>query len=146
MTPTHEQLVFWMTPKRMRYLWDHIETVPRDLLGCWIWTGRDDKEGYAIYPTRIEGKRVNIPVHRLVMMLTYGGDWPEELEGSHTVCANRCCVNPTHVMADKHRPNLKNRKPWQRKARSAQGRIIHADVAVTAEGMPVGFVEVPPKQ
>jgi hypothetical protein len=113
----------------MRFLWDHIETVKGHPLQCWLWTGRDDKDGYGIYPTRIDGKRVNIPVLRLLMIMTYGEDWPEGLEGAHTVCDNRSCVHPLHIVADEHIPNLKSRKPWQwkQRPRSVQGRIIQAD-------------------
>lgn len=123
MTPTHEQVVFWMNPKRMRFLWDHIETVKGEPLGCWLWTGRDDREGYGVYPTRIEGKRVNIPVHRLMLILCYGMDWPEGLEAHHQVCKNRACVNPTHVLTSTHKEHTQDRKYGPR---SAHGRIIEA--------------------
>lgn len=122
MTPTHAQLWEWATPKRMRNLWKHIETVPGHPLGCWLWTGPDDDGGYGILATRIEGKRVNIPVHRLLMIMCYGGDFPEGMDGHHCVCENKACCHPLHVLAaTPHEHRGKRRSP-----RSAQGRIIEA--------------------
>ena len=138
MTPTHEQIVFWMTPKRMRYLWKHIEMVPREPLGCWLWTGPDDKNGYGIYPTRMDGRRVNLNVHRLLLILTYGADWPEDMtDTAHTVCTNRACCNPTHMIPSTHPDNLKDRRPWSRRPRSSQGRVIQAFDAGKPQGEPM---------
>jgi hypothetical protein len=128
MTPTHEQLWNWASPKRMRNLWKQIETVKGYKLGCWLWTGSDDDEGYGIIQTRIEGKKVVIRVHRLLLVLCYGADFPTAMVGDHYVCPNRGCCHPMHVLVTTQPDNLKRR----RKPRSVQGRLIAAS-KLTAE-------------
>lgn len=94
MTPTHEQLWQWATPKRMENLWRKIEKVGE----CWLWIGAVTNDyGYAYL--KIEGKDCSVPVHRLLMVLCYGADFPDELpKARHFVCDNTLCCNPRHVL------------------------------------------------
>jgi HNH endonuclease len=94
MTPTHEQLWEWITPERMQRVWSKIEMQA----DCWIWTGASTHDYGYIYPT-IDGKECGVPVHRLMMVLCYGADFPDGLPvARHLVCDNTLCCNPRHVL------------------------------------------------
>lgn len=59
--------------------------------GCWIWTGRQDGDGYGQF--WLDGK------HRRAFVVSYEmnvGPVPEGLELDH-LCRVRLCVNPAHL-------------------------------------------------
>src|SRR5579871_2158896 len=97
MTPTHEQLWEWLTPAGMLRLCGKIEVLQGDL-DCWVWTGASTN-GYGYIYITMDGKQYSVPVHRLMMVLCYGGEWPEELpKARHYVCGNSLCCNPRHML------------------------------------------------
>jgi hypothetical protein len=98
MTPTHKQLWEWLTPKRMMRLFSKIEMQAGEM-DCWLWTGAKTNDYGQAYLT-IEGEECGVPVHRLLMVLCYGRDFPEDVPiARHYVCGNTFCCNPRHTLA-----------------------------------------------
>lgn len=97
MTPTHKQLWEWMTPKRMLRLFSKINQQSGEK-GCWHWTGAQSGD-YGYMTFTLDGKECNVPVHRLLMVLCYGADFPEDQPiARHYVCGDTLCCNPRHVL------------------------------------------------
>ena len=64
--------------------------------GCWLWTGKLDKDGY--------GRAGKPPAYHLALQL-HGIPVPPGMEPDH-LCRVRCCVNPTHLEIVTHTENL----------------------------------------
>jgi hypothetical protein len=63
--------------------------------GCWLWTGKLDRDGYANFS--VNGRRVR--AHRFAYELLVGAI-PEGLQIDHVKargCTHRHCVNPAHL-------------------------------------------------
>lgn len=72
--------------------------------GCWVWTGRKDKDGYGILtskkpPYTLRGPRVSWQIHR--------GEIPMGLMVLHT-CDNPECTNPDHLYLGNNTQNMKD--------------------------------------
>lgn len=105
LTPTHEQLWKWFTPKTMQRFWSKIEELPGEM-DCWRWTGAT-QDGYGAFYLTVDGKRIAVPVHRAMHVLRSGKDYPAEYPvARHVVCRNRACCNPEHVQVGTQSQNV----------------------------------------
>lgn len=108
----------------------------RGELGCWLWTGKLNHDGYA---RAVFGKRHQM-VHRWIYEQTYG-PVPEGLECDH-VCRNRACVNPAHINAVTHYENMQNRsmesfgKAQREKTHCPKGHPLSGDNLYVAPKRP----------
>jgi len=73
---------------------------PEPNSGCWLWTGRQTRDGYG--KLRVRGR--DCLAHRLAYELLRG-PIPEGLVLDHK-CCNRGCVNPDHLRPVTHRENI----------------------------------------
>jgi len=66
-----------------------------DELGCWIWTGPRNRDGYGQVSL---GKGKNRLTHRVMLAEHLGRDLPSgwALQVDH-LCRNRACCNPDHL-------------------------------------------------
>ena len=80
--------------------------------GCWVWTGKRDKNGYG----RLWVKDGNIRAHRFSWTLHFG-PVPEGLCVLHD-CDNPSCVRPSHLFTG---TNVENTKDRSTKGRNACG-------------------------
>jgi hypothetical protein len=76
--------------------WSDKVRLPIDPCGCWLWTGRLDKDGYGVFST---GR-----AHRW-SYVTFVGPIPEGKQLDHK-CRVRNCVNPEHLEPVTLRENL----------------------------------------
>jgi hypothetical protein len=119
LTPTHEQLWDWATPKRMQRLWSKIEKQSGEM-ACWNWTGAK-QDGYGVMYLTIEGKKSPVLVHRLMLVMRSGKDYPAEYPvARHVVCRNRACCNPKHVQVGTHADNVQD--TWNDAAVDQRGK------------------------
>jgi hypothetical protein len=66
--------------------------------GCWIFTGRLDKDGYGRLNTRIDGKHVTKRAHQVVWEEIEKRPLPEGFTLDHSVaCIGKACCNYDHV-------------------------------------------------
>ena len=122
MTPTHNQFWQWFSPKKMQKLWSKIQVQKSD---CWVWTGAKG-DGYGITYITIDGKKIAIPVHRVMVVLFSGKDFPADSPIARHTCRNRSCCNPQHLVSGTDAENIqdswndatvdrrgkRNRKAW----------------------------------
>ena len=71
---------------------------------CWVYAGRLNDDGYAIYPHRVNGSVFNERLHR-VTFEKYIGKIPNGLVIDH-LCRVRCCINPIHLEPVTSRENI----------------------------------------
>lgn len=74
--------------------------VSRNVDGCWLWTGRVDRNGYGRFSLGTERL-----AHRVAFRL-FVGPVPDGLELDH-LCRSRSCVNPAHLEPVTRRENLR---------------------------------------
>lgn len=67
---------------------------------CWIWQGSITPAGYGQIEQKVDGKRKNRPVHRVVYEHLVG-PIPVGFDLHHE-CTNRRCVNPDHLEPVEH--------------------------------------------
>lgn len=88
--------------------------------GCWVWTGKTDKDGYGHIAVRLSGnRRVSLPASRASYLLTHG-EVPDDLLVCHRCPAgnNPACVNPAHLWLGTIQANNADRKARGRKRMS----------------------------
>jgi hypothetical protein len=82
----------------------------RNETGCWLWSGRLDKDGYGSLRDGQKMKRA----HRVSWEIHHG-PIPKGLGVLHK-CNNPTCVNPEHLKIGDHKDNMSDRqangKPW----------------------------------
>lgn len=79
-----------------------------DLLGCWVWNGKPDKNGYG----RFGRQGAHLYAYKRAC-----GDPPPGMQVDH-LCTNRRCVRPGHLKAVTHRENvLRSQAPPAKNAR-----------------------------
>ena len=71
--------------------WDKVTPEPNG--GCWLWTGVDNGNGYAMF-WWLERKQ-KVPAHKLAYEILIG-PVPKGLDLDH-LCRVRSCVNPAHL-------------------------------------------------
>jgi hypothetical protein len=64
---------------------------------CKLWTGCKNEDGYGIRKLWIQGKQVNVRVHREVCIETHGAP-PKGKNDARHLCHNRACYEPTHLV------------------------------------------------
>jgi hypothetical protein len=84
-----------------------------DLLGCWVWKGKPDKDGYGKWASR--GAYVFAYVRKF-------GAIEEGKELDHT-CRNRLCVNPDHLDVVSHAENM--RRSWAHRSKKQECKRGH---------------------
>jgi hypothetical protein len=75
---------------------------PEPNIGCWIWCGPSNKEGYSNF--QIGGFRSG---HRYAYF-HYKGEFNKSLHVLHK-CDNPWCVNPDHLFLGTHKDNMDDR-------------------------------------
>lgn len=97
--------------------------------GCWLWTGKLDKDGYGQV---WRGQRPSY-AHRVVYEAERG-PVPDGMVLDH-VCRRRRCVNPEHLEPMTQDENLR-RRPWGRRVKQTHCAHGHSmsDCMVTPEG------------
>lgn len=75
--------------------WRQVEK--RGHRGCWVWTGKTDKDGYGVYRGR--------SAHRVAWELV-NGPIPRGKVLDHRRCDHKLCVRPSHVKPSSHFENL----------------------------------------
>ena len=87
-----------------------IKSAGRNELGCWVWTGSKDRDGYGSLRDGNKMKRA----HRVSWEI-HNGEIPDGLAILHK-CNNPSCVNPKHLKLGDHTENMQDRKsngrPW----------------------------------
>lgn len=84
--------------------------------GCWLFTGKLDKDGYGIMHNRSGGS--DYKTHRLSWQLN-NGEIPAGMEIAHH-CDVRCCVNPSHLYVATHKQNIEDRTRRKREPRGSE--------------------------
>jgi hypothetical protein len=80
----------------MQRLWAKVEQAGE--LDCWLWKGAMIG-GYGVVYIPLDGVRCQVPVHRLLMVLCYGADFPQDQPiARHYLCGNTLCCNPRHIL------------------------------------------------
>lgn len=74
-----------------------------DAFGCWLWSGKTS-DGYGVAGVRIDGKRRDIAVHRLMAYAVHASNPDEPVV--HHKCAQRRCCNPDHITPATQRDNV----------------------------------------
>lgn len=89
-------------PKLLAKFW---RKVRRDTeSGCWLWEGKNKKDGYGHLTLRFNGKKSSAYAHRISFELA-NGRIKSGLVIDH-LCRNHSCVNPAHLEAITNRENL----------------------------------------
>ncbi len=87
--------------------------------GCWDWVGGKDSGGYGQLYDPITGRTVG--AHRWIYEQEHG-PIPEGYQ-CHHICADRACVNPTHIeLCASSREHFERDQPWQNAQRRAADR------------------------
>lgn len=76
---------------------------------CWLWTGPKTKIGYGLARLSEEKNRLTT-AHRTAWKITYGAI-EGKLEVAHK-CANKLCVNPSHLYLSSRKENLRE-QAWR---------------------------------
>jgi len=67
--------------------------------GCWIFTGKLDKDGYGRVNVRIAGRHLTIRVHKIIWE-SFNGPMPSGMTLDHMEhCIGKACCNPDHLEA-----------------------------------------------
>lgn len=72
---------------------------PEPMSGCWLWSGRTDRDGYG----RVKYRSKTWGIHRLTYELLVG---PIEKPTIDHLCRMRCCCNPAHLRPATVRENI----------------------------------------
>ena len=103
-----------MRTKDVDYIFERIE---ESEIGCWLWTGTINNEGYGAATSKdAETGRVTHTAHRIAYELL-NSPIPAGKELDH-LCRVRRCVNPTHLEPVTHRENMM-RSPIAASAKNA---------------------------
>lgn len=103
--------------------------------GCWLWTGRRDKDGYGVFGAKRNGKNYTWRAHRFALAELAGVDVDNDLVTLHS-CDNPPCVNPAHLSLGTNLDNIADR---QRKGRTPVGsqagaaKLTEADIVLIRE-------------
>jgi len=87
-----------------------------DTKSCWLWNKSIVKDGYGLMRRKINGKALNIFVHRLSWVTQYG-EIPDGMVVDHTchdpatciggtACQHRHCINPNHMRLTTTKDNV----------------------------------------
>lgn len=87
-----------------------------DTESCWLWKKSTVKDGYGLLRRKINGKPLNIFVHRLSWVSQYG-EIPDGMVVDHTChdpatcsggtsCQHRRCINPNHLALTTMKENV----------------------------------------
>jgi hypothetical protein len=89
---------------------------------CWLWTGKNNARGYAVFST---GEK-SFLAYRFAYNLSVG-PVPEGLELDHT-CEVIMCVNPAHLEPVTHAVNMR-RLAERRRTRAVELAMARARIA-----------------
>lgn len=110
----------------MERFWERVNKLEN---GCWVWTACRGKRYGTLYLGTINGKRIDVGVHRFSYEL-HKGPIPEGLEIDH-LCKNTFCVNPEHLEAVTKRENLLRSSSFvainSRKTHCTRGHLYDAE-------------------
>lgn len=95
--------------------------------GCWLWTGRVDRDGYATVPPAVRGPTGMDKGHRAVWKRMVGPLRSEEVLDH--VCWVKRCVNPAHLDVVSEAENKRRRGGWRRNGRCGRGHRYDWDPA-----------------
>lgn len=73
--------------------------------GCWLWTGRLNRRGYAVESAKRSDGRWTMQLVARRYLETFGGPIDRRLVTDH-LCRNTSCVNPAHLEAVTDRVNV----------------------------------------
>jgi len=104
-----------LTAKDKTKLWDGAPAKPAEGK-CWIWAGGKDAEGYGYL--RIQGKVRG--AHRMALLAS-GTTLVPGMDVAHS-CADRACINPTHLSLMTRANNMRNRATIERMSTNSGNR------------------------
>jgi hypothetical protein len=98
--------------------------------GCIVWTGRKDRDGYALF--RENG--VDVRAHRWSWEQSHGKAVPRRRLVRHT-CHRRSCVNPDHLRIGTAQQNVRDRQAADRQAKGSRNGRAKATEGQVAEAI-----------
>jgi len=125
---------------RKNYIEEH--SIPVTESGCWLWTGRYDKDGYGMFRDSKQNNYKNIKAHRYSYKYFFG-EIPKGMSALHK-CDVTCCVNPKHLFLGTQKDNMQDMTQKNRRVRGEKvgnSKITESDVHQILADLGLGLTQ-----